>query len=360
MSGLRGAMITQALDAADPVLGFTVGWANVLAARLDRLDVMCLARGEGRLESNVHVETLPAGRFARYRRLRAVLHRLRRDGALDFVLAHMCPSYAAAATLPTRLAPTFLWYAHSTVTRMLRIAERRCHGIFSCSAASFPLPSPTLAVVGHGIDTEHFRPSKEPGDAAGFRIAVVGRITPVKQLELVLATLELYRAKRPDMPVTCRIIGPTCSPADEAYFDRLRRQRDDRGLENMVEFGPPVAYSNVRNVYASSDLLMNTTGESAVDKVVLEAMACGCLVLTTGRAFTSLLGPHAARMVRPGAPKTLADALEELATLSVERRADIGRELRAIVVAEHSLERMMDRIVEQIRTVRATSRRRSA
>ncbi len=359
MGGLRGVMITQTVDAADPVLGFTVGWVNALASRLERLDVICLARGEAKLEPNVRVEALPSGRFARYRRVRALLRRLRREGALDFVLAHMCPSYAVAATLPTRLAPTFLWYAHSSVTRMLRLAEHGCDRVFSCSAASFPLPSRTLVVVGHGIDTQHFTPSNEPGDTARFRMSVVGRIAPVKQIEGVLAALELYRAERPETPITCRIIGPTCSPADEAYLEQLRRERDDRGLENTVEFEPPVGYSDVRSVYASSDLLMNTTGRRAVDKVVFEAMACGCLVLTTGRAFTSLLGTHAARMVWPGAsPETLAHALEEFVALSVERRAELGRELRQIVVAQHSLKRLMDRIVEEIRTVRAARERR--
>lgn len=359
MGGLRGAMITQALDAADPVLGFTVGWVNALAARVERLDVICLVQGDAELAANVSVEVLPSGRFARYRRVRAVLRRLRGDGALDFVLAHMCPSYAVAATLPTKLAPTFLWYAQSSITRMLRVADRRCDRIFSCTETSYPLPNRRLVAVGHGIDTEHFTRSNERDDAARFRVSVVGRIAPVKHIELVLAALELYRAKEPCTPITCRIIGPTCSPADEAYLEQLRRERDDRGIENTVEFEPAVRYSDIRSVYASSDLLMNTTGQRAADKVVFEAMACGCLVLTTGRAFTSLLGAHATRMVWPGAPPdTLAHALEELAALSVERRAALGRQLREIVVAEHSLERMMDRIVEEMRTVCAVRQRR--
>jgi hypothetical protein len=49
-------MITQKLDPADPVLGFTLDWVRALAARVDQLHVLCL---ENRLP---HPQPLSASR----------------------------------------------------------------------------------------------------------------------------------------------------------------------------------------------------------------------------------------------------------------------------------------------------------
>jgi glycosyltransferase involved in cell wall biosynthesis len=91
------------------------------------------------------------------------------------------------------------------------------------------------------------------------------------------------------------------------------------------------------------------TQRHSLDKAALEAMACGCLLLTTNEAYAEVLGEHACLLVRPDASaEALAGAIEALAALPVERRAKIGLELRDVVARQHSLPRMMDRIVEQM------------
>ena len=349
---MHGAMITQVLDEADPVLGFAVGWVNTLAARVEQLEVICLSHGEAGLAPNVRVTVLPAARFARYRRVRAVLRRLKRGGALNFVLAHMCPSYAVAATVPRRIAPTFLWYAHSSVTRMLLAADRRCDRVFSCSRASYPLESGRLVVVGHGIDTERFAPATRRLGDAPFTLCCVGRIAKSKRLDLLVRALAGYRARRPDACFGCRIVGPVLGPGDEAYFADLVSLIDRSGLGDVVRIDPPVPHEEVVHVYRGADVVANLTRRHSLDKAVLEAMACGCLVLTTNEAYAEVVGEHAGLMVKPDASAdALAGAIEALTALSVERRAGIGLELRDVVVREHGLSRMMDRIVEEMRAV---------
>jgi glycosyltransferase involved in cell wall biosynthesis len=348
VSGLRGAIITQVLDEADPVLGFAVGWVNALAARLVQVETICLSRGDASLAPNVHVTVLPAGRLARYRRVRSVLGRLAHDGGLDFVLAHMCPSYAVAATVPTRRAPTFLWYAHSSVTRMLRMAERRCDRVFSCSTASYPRRSPRLVVVGHGIDTERFAPADEGEGANGLTICSVGRITKSKRLDLLVEALARCRVRCPQVRFGCRIVGP----ADEQYLGGLRSLIERSGLGDSVRIEPPLAHGDVARVYQTSDVVANMTARHSLDKATLEAMACGCLVLTTNGAFAPVLGEHAKLMVQADASAdALAGAIERLASLDAATRRRVGGELRDIVVREHSLPRMMDRIVGEIHAV---------
>ena len=342
---MRGAIITQILDEADPVLGFVVGWVNTLAARVEGVEVICLRQGEAALAPNVRVTVLPRGRFARYRRVRSALRRLKHEGALDFVFAHMCPSYAVAATFPAKRAPTFLWYAHSSVTRMLRAADRRCDGVFSCSEASYPLTSRRLSVVGHGIDAKRFIPPPGPTREKIFTICSVGRITKSKRLDLLVHTLARCRERRPEARLACRIVGP----ADEPYREELASLIKQLGLDNRIQIDPPRTHEEVGGVYQAADVIANMTRHHSLDKATLEAMACGCLVLTTNDAFSPVLGEHAALMVQPEAsPEALAGAIERLAALSAEQRRTLGLKLREIVVGAHSLSRMMDGIVAEM------------
>jgi glycosyltransferase involved in cell wall biosynthesis len=348
MNTLSGAFITQVLDENDPALGFIVGWVNALAGRLARLEVICLADGPSALRPNVHVSVLPAGRFARYRRVRSILRALRRGGALDFVLAHMCPSYAVAATLPTRVAPTLLWYAHSSVTRMLRLADRFCDRALTSSEAGYPIRSAKRRVVGQGIETELFTPPPERPAADELRLCAVGRITRLKRLDLLINALERFRERCPERPVACRIVGPTCSAEDEAYAAELRFLVEHKGLGDMITFEPPLRHAEVARIYRAADVVVNMTERHSLDKTTLEAMACGCLVLTTNESFAPVLGRHAEMMVHPHTSSGgLEGALEALAALAHDERVRIGLELREIVVREHGLGRMMDRIVEE-------------
>jgi len=356
---MRGAFITQLLDETHPVLGFAAGWTNALAERVEGLDVICLARGEGALAPNVGVTVLPEGRFARTRRLRSVLAQLKREHALDFVLAHMCPGYAVAATVPRRFAPTFLWYAHSSVTRMLRLANRLCDGILSCSEASYPLGGQALAVVGHGIDTDRFTLPRDARRGGPLTICCVGRITKSKRLDLLVNALARYRERVPGAAFTCRIVGPTLDAEDQEYAAILRSLIAHKELDECVRIEPALAHGAVERVYQSADVIANMTRRHSLDKATLEAMACGCLVLTTNEAFAPTLRGHAELMVKPDtSSNTLAAAIEHLAGLPEESRTDLGAALREIVVRDHSLDRMMDRIVETIAAARATRRER--
>ena len=357
MRTLSGAFITQVLDENDQVLAFTVGWVNALARRVARLEVICLAHGAAVLERNVHVSVLPAGRFARYRRVRSILRALKGAGSLDFVLAHMCPSYAVAAALPRKLAPTFLWYAHSSVTRMLRLADRLCDRVFTSSKAGYQLASSKCRVVGQGIETDRFTPPVERTRGDGLRLCNVGRISRIKCLDLLINAVERYLERCPNKRIRCRLVGPARGADDEEYAAELRFLVEHKDLGGVIAFEPPLRHSEVVRVYQEVDVVANMTQNHSLDKTTLEAMACGCLVLTTNDAFGPVLGPHAELMVKPNASSgALEGALEALAALPHEERVRIGLELREIVVRDHGLDRMMDRIVEEIGAVRARSK----
>jgi len=64
----------------------------------------------------------------------------------------------------------------------------------------------------------------------------------------------------------------------------------EKNLENFVEFLGGVPDREMLEYYRNSDLLVNLTPAGSFDKALLEAMASGCLVLTSNDSFLNILG----------------------------------------------------------------------
>lgn len=193
--GLRLLVFNLATDADDPLLGFAVEWLNSLASSVGALDVITMRAGCFALPGHVEVRSVGAERgrsrpgrvLAFYGILGGLLRRHRYDAAL----AHMTPLFAAMAgpLLHARGIPLALWYARGgRASRALRIAARWADTIATPSRGSFPLPHARVVVTGHGIDTDRFSPASEAGpeDDRTFRVVSVGRVAPVKRLEILV------------------------------------------------------------------------------------------------------------------------------------------------------------------------------
>lgn len=350
-------LFNLATDADDPVLGFTSAWANALAAYFPRVDVMTMRAGRLATADNVRVYSIgkekgysePRRALEFYRRLSSLLLRERYAAAF----AHMTPLFAVLAALPlcARGVPLTLWYTHGAVSRTLRLAERVVGRVVTASPESFRLASPKVRVLGHGIDTDQFAPAARPAAGnARFTVLSVGRIAPVKRLEtLVEAANRLYHGlELRDLRV--RIVGEA-APEDAGYAEGLRRQVTLLGLEAVVTFAGPRPYDQVADEYRRADVMVNLSRTGSLDKAVLEAMACGTPVVTANEAFAAVLAPWADRLLIPhDAPGKLAAALVRLKRLPDDERAVLGAALRARVVADHSLPRLMERLVNVLLT----------
>src|SRR5687768_9626689 len=207
--------VTQQVDPADPVLGATVAKLQALAARVDELVVLSLAAVPGTLPANCRVVTFGGGsRLGRgVRFVRALVPELR--GA-DALLAHMCPIYAVLAAplaRPLRV-PVLLWFAHWNRTRLLRAAARVSNLLLSVDRRSFPVDTPKLVPIGHGIDFSTL-PCRE-GDRVSetqspVRAVVLGRTSPAKGIETMLRAIALVPEARLD------VYGTSNSPEEERH-----------------------------------------------------------------------------------------------------------------------------------------------
>jgi glycosyltransferase involved in cell wall biosynthesis len=282
-----------------------------------------------------------------YRALVALLPRRRYDAAF----AHMAPLFAAMAgpLLRARRIPLTLWYARAgAAPPLLRLAAWWADSIVTPSRDSFPLAGDRVVVTGHGIDTTRFAPAPEAGPPAGFHVVSVGRIAPIKRLEVLVDAVRLVRDERRVAALRVSLVGPVLD-GDRAYAERLRRRIDEAGLADVVALAGPVRRAEIPDHYRAAGVAVNLSDTDSVDKAVIEAMACAVPTVSANRAVAPILEAVHPRLVVPkGDAPALADRLAWLAATDPAERAALGARLRAVAVRDHSLDRLVDLLVTEV------------
>ena len=323
--------ITQAVDQSDPVLATTVRWLEELAKQptLDKITVLTLRQGRFSLPAKVEVITFkkagPLPSLVSF--YRQVWRRLKET---DFFFIHMGGPYPFLL-LPFRLfwgKPIYQWKTHTYVSSIMKFYALVCDTkIFTATPHSFPMKLKKVKPIGHGVDTELFNIKNIAKDR---EIVAVGRVTPVKHLEKTLKILGDYHLDN---------YGPTFS-SDLPY-----RQK----LGNRINFQEPVlqtALPDILNRYRCS-ISFNAGG---LDKAVVEAMACGLPVLTDNVCVADILPPQLRELlILPEDDiKQQRLMIEKIMGLPDEELRRLGRELRQIVVANHSVEGLIKKIMTEI------------
>jgi glycosyltransferase involved in cell wall biosynthesis len=305
----------------------------------------------GALPAEIRVATFDAptrvGRGVRFEH--ALTRELRRRP--DAVVAHMIPLYAILAAPVARPLGirVVLWYTHWNAHPLLHVAARAANAITSVDRRSFPLASPKVRAIGHGIDLGDF-PCRAPGGSANgsLRLLALGRYSPAKGLDAVVRGVR--RALDEGLDVRLTAHGSAGNELERAHRDELGRLVEEQGLGERVRLEAPVRRSALPELFAESDALVNNMRAGAPDKVVYEA-AAGCLpVLASNPVFDELFaGLDASLSFDRERPDELAERLRAFAALDAGARAELGRILRERVAARHSVESWAEGILAAAR-----------
>ncbi|MEI6863749.1 MAG: glycosyltransferase [Candidatus Adlerbacteria bacterium] len=247
---------TQIIDANDPRLGFFVRWVEEFKKHC-QVEVIALKDlGQG-------------GKLARAWKLLGLVRR----SEYETVFVHMNPEYLVVAGWYWRLRgkKIALWYTHKNVDLKLRIAEKFAHIIFTASKESFRIKSNKVHVVGHGIDTDFFTP--DPVVARGGWALSVGRLTKSKRHDLAIRIAH-------EAGKELRIAG---EGPEQSHLEALASQ-----LGARVVFLGGLNQTQLRDEYRRAAYFIHTSETGSLDKVVLEALACGLPVKTNDSALKHL------------------------------------------------------------------------
>jgi glycosyltransferase involved in cell wall biosynthesis len=347
---IRLLLFNLAMDLDDPILGFSTRWIQALAERVERIHVITMRAGRIEVPDNVQVYSV--GKEKEYSKPRRAvefyrhLSRVLRENSIDVCFAHMMPLFTVLAgpVLKAKGIPIVTWYAHPSLTWILRLADHLSTCMVTSIATAYPYKDDKLRVIGQGIDTALFSPDglcpTEPP-----KILCVGRLSAVKDHPTLLRAAWLLR-KRWNKPFEVRVVGGHAGPRDALYVEALHRQVKELELEQIVSFEPPVPILDLPSWYQWCTLHVNLTPTGSADKVAWEAMACGRPCLVANEGFKDTLGEYADRLVFCyGNPEDLAERVDWALSLSNEDRALIGSYLRQRVVSMHSISRLANTLM---------------
>ncbi|MDO8669443.1 MAG: glycosyltransferase family 4 protein [Candidatus Buchananbacteria bacterium] len=340
-------MITRKIDSRDALAGFAWNWVKKIGENTSKLYVISWQAGDASgLAKNIEVIFLPkSGRikkvFTLWSRLIKVLPKV------DGLFCHMNPEYTILSAPLAKIygKKVVSWYTHKQVNWRRRLMELLADKIITASASSFRRPwfSKKVLAVGHGIDTNLFKEIENKNKPADFKIISVGRISPTKDYESIIKALDILKDKN----IKLKIIGDVILEFQRQYLASLRQMVKAMSLDDQVEFIGWIANQDMPVYYQGADLFINMSGTGSVDKVVLEAMSCGCLVLTSNEAFEEILPSDF--MVAKNNPYQLAEKIKWLKDLSDDKKIKIRKQLREEVVKNHNLDELAVKIINQFK-----------
>ena len=345
---MRLVFVTQTVDAGDPILGATVPKLRALAARFEEVVVVTDRVREHDLPPNCRLVTFGARsrarRGLRYLRILAPLLLARRRP--HAILGHMCPIYVVLAAPLAKLTrvPLALWYTHPHASSTLRAASAVATLRLTADSGSFPLPAEARA-IGHGIDVDAFACGPERPERRLDALAL-GRYSPVKGYAPLLRGFR--RALDAGVDLSLTVHGPALNDAERRHRRELELLQDELGLADHVHLHEALPPAEARQRLAAADVLVSNTRRGSADKAVLEA--CASCVPALASTWASLLPERLSFEADDEA--ALAARLGELAALAPAERAQLGRDLRELVAARHSVDSWADAVVAAVREVR--------
>jgi glycosyltransferase involved in cell wall biosynthesis len=337
---------TQAIDKEDANLGFFHRWVEEFAQHCESVTVICLREGRHQLPHNVRLYSLGkeegTSRLTRIRRFYKYIRAFKDD--YDAVFVHMNPEYVVLGGYFWHRwgKKVSLWYTHKSVDAKLRFAMRFVDQVFTASRESFRLKSNKVSVMGHGIDTEVFKPDMRESSIE-TRIITAGRIAPSKHIVEMLHVLdELYQRGE---KFRFTVLGAPITPQEDSYAKTLEQEVASRPYKSKVSLKGPVAPHLLPAILNEQDLFFNFSTTGSLDKAVLEALSTGVPALSTNEAYKELLSPFGLYVAERDY-RVLADHVDKI--MNRPDRAAVVATLRNKVVTHHSLSKLIPAILQKL------------
>lgn len=263
-TGLRVGFICHRYHDKDIINGSLVGWVDELAKRVKEVYLLTLDRPKQLpTRSNIYMN-LMGSRSTNKIKTALRFIRITRSTPVDCFFIWQGGHYPALLKLTGK--PVFQWKAHPRVEWWQDLYSRYCNNItFTSTPYSYP-GGGRVEVVGHGVDCEHFRPMNVQKT---WDYLMVGRVSRSKKIEKAAKLVG-------DKTLVC--VGPCLTKDDYKYKVELYEVFAGK----RIMFLGSVTRDRMPLIYNRAKVLLNFS-VTALDRSVLEAMACGVTVHTTNK-----------------------------------------------------------------------------
>lgn len=148
-----------------------------------------------------------------------------------------------------------------------------------------------------GVNLQLFRPMNKEEAKSHLKISTaqktllfVGRIEPLKGIDMLLYAVKILKAQHPDMPLTLLIVGGDISQHITKWSSQMHELdalRHILHIENEVQFVGQRPQKELPYFYNAADIVVIPSHYESFGMVVAESMACGTPVITTNVAGVS-------------------------------------------------------------------------
>ncbi len=220
-----------------------------------------------------------------------------------------------AFTEPQAIAPLPRAYRRWNYPRSVRAADTiiiNSESVRSEIEQYLEVDGSKLRLIYEAVDHEIFK----PGDKQEARAAVaqygitkpfvvfVSSLWPYKNCEGLLRAWATARHDLPDHQVA--IVG---AARDEKYAAELSKLAADLGIATEVVFVGGVKLEETVRFYQAAEALVYPSFNETFGLPILEAMACGCPVVTSNTSAMPEIAGGAARLADPRDPASIAAAI---------------------------------------------------
>ncbi|HEX8931889.1 MAG TPA: glycosyltransferase [Patescibacteria group bacterium] len=200
----------------------------------------------------------------------------------------------------------------------------------------YNVPPEKIAVVAPGVDTKLFHPQdkqqakKAIGADLGHKmILFVGRIEPVKGIEVLIYAVKILLQHYPQLKACLWIVGGDTSQNPQLWPKHLHKLEELRQLLNLhttVKFVGQKQQHELPNYYNAADLVVMPSHYESFGLAALEAMACGTPVITTNvTGISNLFDENSQKYITvANNPLILA---EDMAEIILHHDAQIDQEM---------------------------------
>jgi len=340
---MKVLMVTPCVDIEHDIFGFIHGWVDELSKRVEHLDVIAFKVGKTKLRNNVNLYSA----YSKYQPIKFLkLNKflLKLVPKADLVFTHMYPWLPIVAAPYAKLfrKPLIMWNTHGHVDIKKRLALVMVDKVITASERSFNIKTSKKVILGHGIDTDKFRPFNHKRNAI-FRMLCVGRIDRIKGYDVLIEAMNIIVNNNKKDTIHLTIIGPIY---DRDYFFHLKKLISKYHLEKYITFKGNIPHQELQEYYQKCNLVIHPSYASSLEKTVLEAMACEKPVITSNIAYYKDVFDDELRekcFYAHGDFKEIANKIENFMK---NEEKNLKKKLRNIVVNDHSISRFIERLAE--------------
>jgi len=347
---MRLLIITQKVDLDDPVLGFFHNWIARLAPHFEKVVVIALGVGRHDLPENVKVfslgKKLEASSQKLVARIKYALNFYRFIFGLEYdsVFVHMNQEYILLGGWFWKLLgkKIFFWRNHPKGNFWTRIAIWLSNKVFYTSLSSFTAKFKKSVIMPVGINTNLFKPHNL-NPIIHNSILCLGRISPIKNVHLMLETARILREK--GIAFTFDIVGDPVNPEDSEYKKKLVNENKDLIGSGHVNFTMGAPNHKTPEIYSSHEIFINLTPSGSMDKTILEAAACGCIPISVNPVLEGI----DKNLITSTDPVDIAVKIEIWLKKNESEKANLRTKLSQFVIANHSLDSLVSKLVSEIK-----------